>query len=572
MGNSCKNDTKEEEEKILICKEDSPREKIKNKDIEILKKKIMNIPIFQRKIKAKEKYKKIIEERNKNGVNINQDNFMKEYLRIIELLLMNNTDKDIVSLYLNFIKENEIYVKSYNFDTFDNEIKIYIFVLTINETEKFQKGLKLQSGKDIIINFLTELSNIDDNNEKKINDFFTKAEDESKKIIYFNYPIEFSNKELYYYKIYILLILQINKVKKDSSKSKDDIYKYIRNKKNIAQLILNNKVLENEKIINNEDKMNILVILMIYEKLDEKKSSINFNRLLQTEKITFEELKSHILTNKIGTIKYVTDEYISFITEIDTSYDIYPNKVCLKNLDRVLLNSILNRMDDCMLNTLDSLLLKNDIIPYEEKIKKFLLKIVDSNVYKEAIKELFPEYSQNLLNSNLEDIKECINSRIKFYPYQKLRNTGLTDKLSCYSYIPIFFDITSTFEFRPILKCASIVDDSLHEINHLNQDILYFIGNDRSLFHSPKREGLKGEDGGENMEEILFGRKITLLKMLESFYILNEDNYEQSLEDFRMNFENLAKNNIDFSEKVKFIKCNNNNAIFREFFEMIKKI
>ena len=108
MGNSCKNDTKEEEEKILICKEDSPREKIKNKDIEILKKKIMNIPIFQRKIKAKEKYKKIIEERNKNGVNINQDNFMKEYLRIIELLLMNNTDKDIVSLYLNFIKENEI--------------------------------------------------------------------------------------------------------------------------------------------------------------------------------------------------------------------------------------------------------------------------------------------------------------------------------------------------------------------------------------------------------------------------------------------------------------------------------
>ena len=38
----------------------------------------------------------------------NKESFMKKYLSIIELVLLNNTDKDIISLYLNFIKENDL--------------------------------------------------------------------------------------------------------------------------------------------------------------------------------------------------------------------------------------------------------------------------------------------------------------------------------------------------------------------------------------------------------------------------------------------------------------------------------
>ena len=150
MGNTCKNYIREDENKISISKEDSPREKTKNKDIEILKKNIMNITLFQRKVKAKEKYNKKIKERNEKSNLVINDNFMKEYMSIMELLLLNNTDKDIVSLYLEFLKENDDYVKSYKFETFENEIKVYKLVLTIKEAEKIKKGIKLQSEKDIL--------------------------------------------------------------------------------------------------------------------------------------------------------------------------------------------------------------------------------------------------------------------------------------------------------------------------------------------------------------------------------------------------------------------------------------
>ena len=572
MGNTCKNFNKEEESKISISKDDSPRDKIKNKDIEILKGKVMNIPIFKRKDKAKKIFNKIISERSNHTKIKNNETFMKKYLSIIELVLLNNTDKDIISLYLNFIKENDLYVKNYDFEAFDKEIKIYKFLFTKEEAERFKKGIKLQSEKDILLKFLIELSNIaDDNgnaNENDINKIFTKVENEKKQIIYFNYPIDFSNQELYYYKIYILLIIQISKAKKlDKEKKK----KYIINKSDVAKIILDNKVLQNPKIINSEDKMNILVLLILFENLDKQKSSLNFNRLLQEEEISYSELKKHIIDNKLGKIKE-EKEYIYLENEPGILYQLYPSEICIKNLTKSSLNSITNTIEVDHFKTLEKLLEKNSITPYIGKIKNFLLKIIDSRVYKEAIEELFPDYHTNLLGINLDDIKECIKSRIKYYPYQRLGNSGLTDKLSSISFIPVFLNVYAPAIFKPILKCGALIENSMHELNHLNQNIIYFRGSDKSLFYTPKREWLKGEDGGENMEEILFGEKIDMLKLLESFYILNELNYEQSLKDFRKNFQDLTKNNVDFSKKMKFIKCYKDDAIFKEFFEIIKDL
>ena len=90
------------------------------------------------------------------------------------------------------------------------------------------------------------------------------------------------------------------------------------------------------------------------------------------------------------------------------------------------------------------------------------------------------------------------------------------------------------------------------------------------MFLTPKRKNLKGKDGGENLEELFFGEKKERLRILECLYILNENNYKQSLQDFRKNFMNLYNNKVDYSEKIKFIKNNNPNAIFREFFDNIK--
>ena len=48
--------------------------------------------------------------------------------------------------------------------------------------------------------------------------------------------------------------------------------------------------------------MNILIILILYENLDSNGESINFDRLLQTEKIKLEEFNKFIDENKINNI------------------------------------------------------------------------------------------------------------------------------------------------------------------------------------------------------------------------------------------------------------------------------
>ena len=84
--------------------------------------------------------------------------------------------------------------------------------------------------------------------------------------------------------------------------------------------------------------------------------------------------------------------------------------------------------------------------------------------------------------------------------------------------------------------------------------LIYFRGNNKNLFSTPKREEFKGEDGGEYLEEILFGKKITHLRALESLYILNEDNYKQNLNDFKKNFQNLYNYSVEFEQKRKYLK------------------
>ena len=101
--------------------------------------------------------------------------------------------------------------------------------------------------------------------------------------------------------------------------------------------------------------------------------------------------------------------------------------------------------DTKLFYNLDALMDNNELSPYISKIKQFLKKIVDKNVYKQAIKQLFPEYYRSLTSNNNEETKEYIDKRIKFYPFQKLNLSGITDKLSCYSFIPsINFRLTES--------------------------------------------------------------------------------------------------------------------------------
>ena len=239
--------------------------------------------------------------------------------------------------------------------------------------KNLKKGIKLKSEKQSLIDFLEQLDNVENSGDiKKIYD-----DANSTQIQYFNHPIEFENQELFYYKLYIIVIIQIKKVNNNKLFSVTDKNKYILNKRDVAKIIIDNKILENEKIIKNEDKMNILLILILYEKLDDKGESINFNRLLQIEKVEYKELIAYINNNNIGEISEINGKNKIYLKErgnVNEIYKINSNDVCIKNLNKEELDDI---CDINKFNTLDSLLNKNDVTPYINKFKLFLITIIN---------------------------------------------------------------------------------------------------------------------------------------------------------------------------------------------------
>jgi len=562
MGNQCKltlfDGDEDDLELNIIKRRDLSRNAFK--EIDELKREIMELSLFERNKIAISKYNEYLNKEKK--INLNKEDKKREYIEINELLLLNNTNKDIVKLYLNFIKENEKFIKEYNLISYEEELLKYQKLFTIKEMDQIEKNYKKISEKQ---NFFIYLKNLA--NSKDYKEICVQANENIKNQFYFNYPIEFFNEELYYYKLYILLNIEIYMTNKYDNE--ENCKKYINNRIKIANLIIEKDILNNKNIVDSEVKMDILMILILYDSLDDNNESINFNRLLQKKEVTFLELETFVKNNNIGNIYQIEKENTIFITDINGKkknvLSTTLNKICLKNLKNKAINTSLSPY---IYDNLDSLLNENDLSIYIKKIKEFLIKIVNSKVYNEEIKVLFKDKSKYLIEKNISDIEYFINNRIKFYPYQILNISGFTDKLSCYSFIPTI----SYLILKEILvssKIAVAIYNILHEINNINQNILYFKGNNISLFNTSKRKGFKSSSEGEkDFEEILFGKKIQYIEILETIYILNEKNYSQTLEQFRNNFINLYNSTIPLEKKMEYLTIPED-GIFKETCETI---
>lgn len=95
MGNMCKMKI-EEEANLSLTKTETPKRKPKIKGIEEIKNKVKKIRVFNRENVANEKYDKISKE---IPINRESNNFIQHYLKIIELVFLN----DIIKILLDFI-------------------------------------------------------------------------------------------------------------------------------------------------------------------------------------------------------------------------------------------------------------------------------------------------------------------------------------------------------------------------------------------------------------------------------------------------------------------------------------
>ena len=646
---------------IVSTKQSKEEDYLKNefKEIKEFRKRILKMNIFKRKKKAKIRYKKYIKNKANKKFVINDENpdkkkeIKEQYIKIFCLLLIDNTNKDIVKLYLNLIKKIPVFIKENNLRPYDIEVKKYSVIFTVDEMNKIEKNIKNKNQKDIFLDFMNYIKNLDFDVDSNLSQFQMLAEKKLNSLYLFNTPIEFVEKELFYYKCYYNLL---HEIVYSLMKKKDKKY-YIKNRQKVIKYILDNDLYKKEQITSHRDKMNLLFLYLLSEdfsKYNDENESINFNRLIQEMPINTQDFNSG---NKINTLVKINNEdyvFIKFNSKDDEKLEeeknintkkkddnkkvdkkkekkkekkrevnikkkkeeeeeddeeeeeeeekeekeekegeeeeeegeeeeeeeeknkkggiVIPlNKVCIKNLN----NPDIYDKNCIYYYNLDALLKENEISPFIKRIKKFLKKIVNSKVYKQAIKELFPQSYKYLLYKKGREIKQFIKEKVKFYPFQDLDLSGITDKLSFSSFIPsINFQRVRNLKGKinkNIYKIGLTIVNSLHEINHANQCIIYFKGSKKDFIYTPERKqkiyGGKKE-GGENLECLLFGDIINDVDLFQCLYIMNEENYKQSLTEFRENFKNLKNIIKQTNGETKFIEIQK--GIFKRFYEKSK--
>ena len=453
----------------------------------------------------------------------NEDSANKQYIFLLKLHIQDNTNKDLLKLYLNFLKNNKEFLeKEYNtIENFDCEYSKYKVVFTPDEIKKYFKLEKI-SEKNKFFNLLLKIKS-EQNFDKII---------ENCNNIYlglFNQGIEFSNQELYWFRNRELIAYALLKLNNDEKKSEK-----IKLMKFCIEKINDLKLFENSIILNDYHILTLLMILIVIP-LPEEDCIVNLNMI---ESILHDKNENEIFNN---------------------------NKILNKN----------NKFEISNYNqAYDSF---NDIIQIE-KIKIFLKKILCSNVIKQAFQILYPSYIEYPFKTE-NDAKNYINKHINFVPFYRTKSNGFTDKFTLDTYIflkPKNISIQNILNnmlielLEKILYTSGIIKTNFHELNHNFYNMFYYYENGNIPLKTPRKDGLEFREGGRAMELLLFGKIIHSLNIKQALYILNENNYNKDIYQFKEDFEKLyqASENINdyiiSGEFSEYNSINNNKELLNK--------
>ena len=495
-----------------------------------------------------------------NNINDMNDNYKKKikelYIDFINLLIKVDTNKKFVINYLNFLEKNQnilIGIKYLYIEFYKDELEYYKIMFNSNEFLQYFKQNKIAE-KVEFINLLENLLNIykeciSTNKLDELSIFIREIrEKEIKKLVYFNTPIPFDNDELFYYKMkaniyHYLKTMNLYKEIKDESEKIKTVpnMNLIKLQSYAITKILKDKYFDNETIIKNKDKMNILIYLILYP---ESESLIDYILNLLT-------------SNKLDKID---KEYIDKLKPNNKEI-IYEN-VCIKNLD---LNAKISLKNKEIYNYDYQIELYSGMI---KDIKDFLKEILNTPVFDEAFKILYGIDFENIFkDKTFRDY--YIDNYVKFVPYKSYNSSAFTDKYTLKSYIFLKKRIINykTEEknikslIREALKIGSFIDVIIHEINHFVYALLFMSDKFKTnSFQTPRKKKLSDiREGGYYLELLLFGKIINNLSFKEVLYLLNKNNYDKSLKDFKNGFTYLKQKDLEATGK--FQKFNEYNEL-----------
>ena len=483
------------------------------------------------------------------GINITYINYLKNIIK-------DNTNTDLLENYLLFLKTNEKKLESIygkNFEKYNDEINQFQVCFEQSFLNQKLTFLKTKSEKEELIELFNDILKI--NNLDDLNIYISKKQNLIHKFR-FNQPISFKNKELYLCQNKLIVLYSLKDIinEKDSDSFENIQY--------VIKKILEGNLLNNTKIINNNLKLSLLFIL-ISSPQDKLLTDYNLNLIDDKDIFITEDIIIQLgfKYNNINESFEYFDKNIIIPKDKIKLYNLENLKLIIKNENEENEEDDeeekeFNNFKNYELYKYDALMeyYKNEFD--EDNVRKFINKILSSNVMKEAFKFF---YGDEIKYPFLDDEKEkgedkaekFLKKYLKFIPFKFKYTSALTNKFSMETYIFLNSKIisikikksnNSSIDNKMISKAlinGAIVLINDHECNHNFHNYFYLSKNGKESIKTPRKKDLESREGGYNMENILFGELLNKLTLRQVLYILNEDNYKKSLNQFRIDFFKL---------------------------------
>ena len=498
---------------------------------------------------------KLTLEEVKSKVPVNIKEFEKlDYINILKLIVSDNTNKDLIAHYLKFIEKNQADLLSkYNeIDTFESEYENYKMMFEKDELKLRNLREKDIDEKKNFLNLLDKIINLDVKNNDILR---SEVTNKIKKLNLFNQPIDLSNTELYWYRNLFIVYFGLNKLFR---KKKEKLELKLEMMQKTIKRIMDKNIFNKDYIIKNKTLLNSILILIVKPQND---NIVEFNlNLLESADKDYNYNKELKISNLYQSKQYKNAYDLDYKGINHTLFE--PSQSCIKNF---VLNfdKQMNLDENEIKNHNEMIKYYDEIINFNE-MKLFLSKIFTSTTIIEAFELLYPKDFSFPFTSQ----KKAYEFLNKYYHFIPLKITGLaavTEKFSLEIYYILrhrkicISEINSreiNLLIKKILYRGSCVKSSCHEINHEFYNIFFKHLNGLIPLETPRKKYIKENEGGKNIERLLFGQPLHVLALSQCLYLLNEKNYQKKLSDFRSGFNELKSEDLKIEDDSLFKEFN----------------
>ena len=447
---------------------------------ERLSKKYLNIDEIKREL-DNNNYKINLDQK-KNDVELQLKNYSKktdvkeEYLALLKMVIKDNTNKELIKIYLKFLESNQTQLQKYyndNYETYEEESKYYSILFL--QDNKIDNHLNKLFQKELFIQLLKEIVNI---NKETIDKFTKDIDDKLKKFIIFNQPITYNNQELYWHRNIFIIYFSIKNLIKN--KNKLDLMKSTIEEVFIRGILNKDYILKDKALLTS-----IIALIAIPQEFVICQFNLN---LIETMDTQYKEQLNNNCLNE--------DTYEYNGVKLDNA-----SKRCYKNfklnVDEKKIKKYFPFQEEELYNYKSYLKYFKDFIDID-KINEFLSKIFCSNTFKQAFAILYPENFSYPFKSE-EDALKFIKIHFNYIPFKSSTTNAITDKLSLESYYflklkNIFLDGQAINNYRLadfvkiILYHSSIIKTNTHEINHEFYNMLFLHSNGYYPVETPRKK------------------------------------------------------------------------------------